>query len=104
MKLREEDKINPTPGEVIDIKVGPNKKDPIEILTDLGSGIFGKIIEDEKQVKLKIYDPSEYNKKISFTENKFPTEKKPFFSIGTIIMITILTILIGLLSIFLIKI
>ena len=103
MKLRNEDKIKPTPGEVIDIKMGPGKKDPIEILTDLGSGIFGKIIEEEKQVKLKTYDPREDSATGITKKATFQEEKKPFFSIGTVIMISILVFIIGLLAVWLIK-
>gem|GEM_PF-212870 len=56
--LREENQIRPVPAEVIDIKAGSGKNEPIEILTKLGDEIYGKIIEDEKQVKLRIYNPA----------------------------------------------
>lgn len=56
MDLRQENVIKPIPCEVIDIK-SSGKTGPIEILTQIGPGIYGKCMEDEKQVKLKIYDP-----------------------------------------------
>ncbi len=57
LDLRHEGGIRPTPCEVIDIK-STGKNAPIEILTQIGPGIYGKCSEDEKQVKLRIYDPS----------------------------------------------
>ena len=56
MDLRQDNVIKPIPCEVIDIKAS-GKTGPIEILTQIGPGIYGKCTEDEKQVKLKIYDP-----------------------------------------------
>lgn len=49
--------VRPSPMAVVDIKSGQDKNDPIEILTEIGTGVFGKIIEDQKQVKLRIYNP-----------------------------------------------
>ncbi len=57
LDLRYDGGIRPTPCEVIDIK-STGKNSPIEILTQIGPGIYGKCSEDEKQVKLRIYDPS----------------------------------------------
>ncbi len=57
LDLRYDGGIRPTPCEVIDIK-STGKNAPIEILTQIGPGIYGKCSEDEKQVKLRIYDPS----------------------------------------------
>ena len=55
--LREDKEIKATPGEVIDIKAGSGKNNPIDILTLIAPGIYGKFTETEKQVKLKMYDP-----------------------------------------------
>jgi hypothetical protein len=59
LSLWEDDnkKVRPYPMTVIDIKSGPAKNDPIEILTEIGSGVYGKITEEQNQVKLRIYDP-----------------------------------------------
>jgi hypothetical protein len=54
--LRVENHIKPIATEVIDIK-SDGKNEPIEILTRIGPGIYGKCIEDERQVKLRLYDP-----------------------------------------------
>lgn len=56
LDLRLEDHIKPIACEVIDIKAN-SKTDPIEILVQIGPGIYGRIIEEERQVKLRIYDP-----------------------------------------------
>ena len=58
LDLREDKQIKPIPADVIDIKAGIGKKDPVEILTQIGPGIYGKFTEEEKQVKLRIYDPA----------------------------------------------
>lgn len=58
LQLKEDNQIRPIPGEVIDIKAGSGKNDPIEILVRIAPNIYGKIIEDEKQVKLRMYNPS----------------------------------------------
>ncbi len=57
LNLRLEDHIKPVTCEIIDIKAN-SRNDPIEILTQIGPGIYGKIIEDERQVKLRMYDPA----------------------------------------------
>jgi hypothetical protein len=57
MNLRTENTIRPIPCEVIDIK-STGKNAPIDILMMIGPGIYGKCSEEEKQVKLKIYDPA----------------------------------------------
>ena len=54
---RDEKKIKPTPAEVLDIKKGTGKRDPVEILVEIGPGLYGKLIEDEQQVRLKMYNP-----------------------------------------------
>ncbi len=56
LDLRVEDRVRPVPCEVIDIKAN-SREDPIEILTQIGPGIYGRILEDERQVKLRMYDP-----------------------------------------------
>jgi len=57
LNLRIENHVKPVPAEVIDIKA-ESRNDPIEILTKIGPGIYGKCVEDEKQVKLRLYDPA----------------------------------------------
>ncbi len=57
MQLREDREIKPVPSEVIDIKAGKGKNEPVEILTRIGRNIYGKLIEEEKQVKLRMYNP-----------------------------------------------
>ena len=57
LDLRIEGHIKSIPCEVIDIKA-KTRDDPIEILTEIGPGIYGKCLEDERQVKLRIYNPS----------------------------------------------
>ena len=56
LDLRVEGYIKPVPCEIVDIK-SEGKNSPIEILSKIGPGIFGKCIEDERQVKLKMYNP-----------------------------------------------
>ncbi len=57
LDLRVENYIKPVPCKVIDIK-SEGKGSPLELLTEIGPGIYGKCIEDERQVKLKMYDPA----------------------------------------------
>jgi hypothetical protein len=57
LDLRVENLIKPVPCKVIDIK-SEGKGLPLEILTEIGPGIYGKCIEDERQVKLRMYDPA----------------------------------------------
>jgi len=54
--LRVEGHVKPVAGEVIDIKAN-SRNDPLEITVQLAPGIYGKIVEDERQVKIRIYDP-----------------------------------------------
>ncbi len=56
LDLRVENLVKPVPSKVIDIK-SESRNSPIEILTEIGPGVFGKCIEDERQVKLRMYDP-----------------------------------------------
>ena len=56
-ELRDENKsIRPIPATVIDIK-SSSKSNPTEILTEIMSGVYGLCLEDEKLIKLKLYDP-----------------------------------------------
>lgn len=57
LNLRVENVVKPVPGKVIDIK-SEGKGFALEILTEIGPGIYGKCIEDERQVKLRMYDPA----------------------------------------------
>ncbi|MCL2155951.1 MAG: DUF4899 domain-containing protein [Leptospirales bacterium] len=55
--LRDEDKgIKSMPAKVIDIKSSASKNNPIEILTEIMPGVYGLCLEDEKLIKLKLYD------------------------------------------------
>ncbi len=56
LDLRSDGNIRPIPCEIIDIK-SAGKSAPVEMLTQIGPGIYGKCSEEEKQVKLRIYDP-----------------------------------------------
>jgi len=56
LDLRSEGSIRPIPCEIIDIK-SAGKNAPVEMLTQIGPGIYGRCSEEEKQVKLRIYDP-----------------------------------------------
>ncbi|MBN1532202.1 MAG: hypothetical protein JXA20_06030 [Spirochaetes bacterium] len=105
LDLREDKQIRPIPAEVIDIKAGSGKKDPVEILTLIGSGIYGKFTEEEKQVKLRIYDPSidgPIKKKIldASMQQKMksfePRESGPGLSKGTIFMLLLFVIILAL--------
>jgi hypothetical protein len=57
--LRDEKKgiIKPIPATVNDIKSSSSKNTPIEILTEIMPGVYGLCLEDEKLIKLKLYDP-----------------------------------------------
>ncbi len=56
LDLRSDGNIKPIPCEIIDIK-SAGKNAPVEMLTQIGPGIYGRCSEEEKQVKLRIYDP-----------------------------------------------
>jgi hypothetical protein len=103
--LREDKQVRTIPAEVIDIKAGTGKKDPVEILTLIGSGIYGKFTEEEKQVKLRIYDPSidgPIKKKLldASVQQKMkafaPEEHGPGLSKGTIFMLLLFVIILTL--------
>jgi hypothetical protein len=55
--LRESGVIKPNPSTVIDIKSTAGKNNPVEILTEIMPGVYGMFTEDDKQIKLKIFDP-----------------------------------------------
>jgi len=55
--LREEKSIKIIPATVIDIKSSAGKNNPIEILAEIMPGVYGLCMEDEKLIKLKMYDP-----------------------------------------------
>lgn len=103
--LRDDKTVRPAPGEVIDIKAGKGKNDPVEILTELGPGIFGKFFEEENQVKLRIYDPRIDGALSGARE----PEKKGFrlfkstaeggYSIGTVVMLLLFALILVLLII-----
>ncbi|MBN2041263.1 MAG: hypothetical protein JW864_14575 [Spirochaetes bacterium] len=73
LDLRIENMVKPAPCKVIDIK-SESKSDPLEILTEIGPGIYGKCIEDERQVKLRMYDPAVDGKQMS--KEDIPNLKK----------------------------
>ncbi len=56
--LKEEKGVRPVPASVVDIKSVSGKNNPIEILVEIIPGVYGQFLEDEKQVRLKIFDPS----------------------------------------------
>jgi hypothetical protein len=72
LDLRVENYVKPVPAKIIDIK-SEGKGSPLELLTEIGPGIFGKCIEDERQVKLKMYDPAVDGK---IQQNKIKDVKK----------------------------
>lgn len=57
LSLREDNEVRPTAAEVIDIKTGTGRNDPVDILTLITKGLYGKFTETEKQVKLRLYNP-----------------------------------------------
>ncbi len=55
--LREDKMVRPIPATVIDIKSTTGKNNPVEILAEITPGVYGLFLEEEKQVKLKLFDP-----------------------------------------------
>jgi len=55
--LRDDKGIRTIPASVIDIKSSAGKNNPIEILAEIAPGVYGQCLEDEKLIKLKMYDP-----------------------------------------------
>jgi len=47
----------PIAADIIDIKYGTSKFDAYEITVKIDDNIYGKVIETERQIKLRIYDP-----------------------------------------------
>lgn len=111
LQLRNDDKIKPTTGEVIDIKAGITRNDPVEIITQIGPGVYGKFYEDENQVKLRMYDP-EIDGEITkgqISDNKKNKKKKPVkkqieseYSTGTIVMLLLFGLILVLIIILII--
>lgn len=100
LNLREDNEIRPTAAEVIDIKGGAGKNNPTDILTLIAPGIYGKFTEEEKQVKLKLYDPltdSFISKKPAGAgrgaSGSAAAGKKSGFTKGTIIMMAFLAVI-----------
>jgi len=56
LNLRMENYIKPVACKLVDI-VAEDKKGAVEIIAEIGPGIFGKCIEDERQVKVRLYNP-----------------------------------------------
>ncbi len=67
--LREEKGIKIIPATVIDIKSSAGKNNPIEILAEIMPGVYGLCKEDEKLIKLKMFDPK--------TDSKVNEKGKP---------------------------
>ncbi len=57
-KLKEDGVIRPLPAEVVDIK-SYSSDGAIEIMAKIDEGVFGKCVEEEIQVKVRIFDPKE---------------------------------------------
>ncbi len=55
--LKDDRTVRAIPATVVDIKAGLGKNNPVEILTEIAPGVYGQFTEEEKQVKLKLYDP-----------------------------------------------
>jgi hypothetical protein len=94
---RDEKKIKPTPAEVIDIKKGSAKREPVEILVEIGPGLYGKLVEDEQQIRLKMYNPQMDGPVIKKELGPYPGNadglaadmKKPALSKGSIILLAL---------------
>ncbi|PKL18067.1 MAG: hypothetical protein CVV49_07710 [Spirochaetae bacterium HGW-Spirochaetae-5] len=67
--LREEKGVKIIPATVIDIKSSAGKNNPIEILAEIMPGVYGLCKEDEKLIKLKMFDPK--------TDSKVNEKGKP---------------------------
>ncbi|MCP4134366.1 MAG: hypothetical protein GY754_25555 [bacterium] len=94
LDLRGEKKIRPTPAKVIDIKAGLSRNDPIEILTEISQGIYGKFFEDEKQVKLRMYNPAIDGLLEQSPGTYASDDDQPPFSKGAIFLIALFLIII----------
>jgi hypothetical protein len=99
--LREEQGIRPVPAEIVDIKTTSGKNNPVEILTSIAPGIYGRFMEDEKQIKFRIYNPQSDGplQKKSININKSgqspKSEKTGYKSIpkGTLLMLIFFVII-----------
>ncbi|HPA70727.1 MAG: hypothetical protein KBA61_14980 [Spirochaetes bacterium] len=76
MDLRTDGGLKPIPCEIIDIKSG-GKNAPVDILMQIGPGIYGKCSESEKQVKLRIYDPLTDGPQVTKVDGKKVLKKTP---------------------------
>ncbi len=110
-KLRKDSRITPIPGEVVDIKAD-SKDSPVEIILKIDKGLYAKCVEEERQVKLRLYDSridgvmvqEKRNSTISLmqTQSNMQNQSMPFstfiligiFSIILIVIIIILYIMI----------
>jgi hypothetical protein len=54
-KLNVDSSVKPMPGEVVDIKAD-SKTSPIEILLKIDEHLYARCSEEERQVKLRLYD------------------------------------------------
>ncbi len=108
LDLKKDNRILPCPAEVIDIKTGTDRKDPIEILTKLIPGVYCRSYENEKQVKVRVFDPA-VDKPVK-TKNKISEEsietldndnyiKEPIFSKSTLIMLILLFLILAIFSV-----
>lgn len=106
--LREDKAIRPIPATVIDIKSTSGKNNPVEILTEITPGVYGLFTEDEKQVKLKLFDPrtdeildSKTGKRtmIDFGDNEEVQGSAKSIIIMVVLFVIILTLFILLISI-----
>lgn len=73
--LKDDRGIKTIPGTVIDIKSSSGKNNPVELLTEILPGVYGLCVEDEKLIKLKMYDPKTDN---IINEKAKPVVKKDF--------------------------
>ena len=78
--LKDDRGIRVIPATVIDIKSSAGKNTPIEILAELMPGVYGLCIEDEKLIKLKMYDPKTDS---GMNEKEKTAVKKDIQSAGT---------------------
>ena len=108
LDLKDGDKIKPVPAEVIDIKAGKGKNEPVEILTEIGPGVFGKFFEEETQVKLRMYDARldgalPGNKELKTEGFRFfKSVNGEGYSIGTIVMLVLFALILLLFTILII--
>lgn len=55
--LKDDKGIRPIPATVIDIKSSSGKNNPIELMVEIVPGVYGLCMEDEKLIKLRMFDP-----------------------------------------------